>query len=167
MLDKFEKFFALAITAIVLLSLAFVAGRLTKDCEKTTVELQPRFTIDSVEDIKVKDSIITKTDTFHSTDTVKVYQDYFKAKKYDLEFSNNITGSATVSENSLDSFKLNDSLLEQNKKPAEWSMSAGATVVGLEAFGPSISVSYKRHSATTGYMLNTNQVVLSYHYEIF
>ena len=167
MLDKFEKYFAGAITAIVLLSLAFVGGRLTKDCEKSTVKLQPRFTIDSVEDIKVKDSIITKTDTFTKYDTLKIYQDYFRAREYNLTFSNNITGSATVSENTLDSINLDDNLLEQNKKPAELNMSAGITMVGLEAFGPSISFSYKRHSATTAYMLNTNQVVLSYHLTIF
>jgi hypothetical protein len=169
MLDKFEKYFAGAITAIVLLSLAFVGGRLTKDCEKSTVKLQPRFTIDSVEDIKVKDSIVTKIDTFTKYDTLKIYQDYFRAREYNLTFSNNITGSATVSENTLDSINLDDNLLEQNKN-ANTSLSIGVGAIAMVpagSFGPSINVQYGKHSVMTAYNFGSDQFLVGYHLTIF
>jgi signal peptidase I len=81
--------------------------------ETITLVLDVRFTLDSTTASKPLDgdSIVyrTETDTVYSRDTVKIHKDYFKIRTYDLRFSEHeAEGSATVSENGLDSVSIDN-----------------------------------------------------------
>lgn len=120
-LDGFERVVALFILLVLMMSGGFIGGYYYNNGHgEVVINPDVGFTLDRVDssDHQDSDSVVyrTRTDTAYIYDTVKVYNDYFRTRTYDLQFADHdIDGSATVSENKLEDLTISE--VSVNRKP--------------------------------------------------
>lgn len=164
-LHKLGKF----IGGVLLLAAFFIGGMYYHRSTTETITLRPdvSFTVDSAILTKPPDgdSIVYRTerDTVYSRDTVKIYKDYFKTRTYDLQFAEHeAEGSATVSENRLDSISIDN--IKAKDPESGLSLEAGLNVNTELQLSPVLEIRKDRHLVGAGYNLAEGRMFLSYRY---